>query len=334
MHTVVVTQKFPAATPAGRPRPRSANPLVSLVVPVLNEAENIALFIGSVQRVFEPADICFEIVFIDDGSDDATWSIISQAATSTAKLRGLKLSRNFGKEAAMTAGIDAAEGDVVVPIDVDLQDPPELVLEMLEAWRQGFDVVYAARAARRSDTLFKRGAAGGFYRVFNQLSPLQIPADVGDFRLMDRRVIEALKRLPERNRFMKGLYAWVGFPTTAVYFERQPRSAGQTKFNLSRLWNFALDGIVSFSTIPLKICTWLGLFTALLAIGYSLWIVGKTILLGVDVPGYASLMSVILFGFALQFISLGILGEYIGRLFLEAKQRPLYLVEADTRETP
>ena len=329
---MVVAQNTPATTLAGRPRP--ANPLVSLVVPVLNEADSIALFIASAQRVLKSPDLCHEIVFIDDGSDDATWSIISEAAANTAKVRGIKLSRKFGKEAAMTAGIDVAEGDVVVPIDVDLQDPPEVILEMLEAWRKGFDVVYAARSSRRSDTLLKRSVAGGFYRVFNQLSPLTIPPDVGDFQLMDRRVVEALKRLPERNRFMKELFAWVGFPTAAVFFERRPRSAGRSKFTFGQLWNFALDGIISFSTIPLKICTFLGLFTALLAIGYSLWIIGKTMLLGVDVPGYASLMSVILFGFAIQFLSLGILGEYIGRLFLEAKQRPLYLIEADTRAGP
>ena len=322
------------AVPApGGMRARPADPLVTLVVPVLNEAESIDRFLVSVRRAFESSGIRFEIIFVDDGSQDTTWSLITDASAKTPNVRGIKLSRNFGKEAAMTAGLDAAAGDVVVPIDVDLQEPPELVLQMLEAWRKGFDVVYGTRSSRRSDTLFKRSTAHGFYRIFNQLSEMRIPADVGDFRLMDRRVVGALKRLPERNRFMKGLYAWVGFPSTTVFFERPPRSAGQSKFNVSRLWNFAWDGIVSFSTIPLRVCTFLGFFTAFLGLAYTFWIVGRTFYLGIDVPGYASLMTVVLFGFSVQFISIGILGEYIGRMFLEVKQRPLYLIEADTRDS-
>lgn len=237
------------------------------------------------------------------------------------------LTRNFGKEAALTAGIDQAKGDAVIIMDVDLQDPPELILDFLAKWHEGYDVVYGKRIIRDSDSLAKRASANWFYKLFNKVSPVKIPENAGDFRLMDRRVVEVVKRLHERNRFMKGMFAWVGFRSTGVPYTRKPRPAGQTKWNYWKLWNFALDGLVGFSTAPLRIWMYFGAIVAIIAFLYSLFIVAKVIIFGIDVPGYASLMTAILFFGGVQLLSLGVVGEYLGRLFTEVKGRPVYVME-------
>jgi glycosyltransferase involved in cell wall biosynthesis len=238
----------------------------------------------------------------------------------------IELSRNFGKEAALTAGIDAAKGDAVIPIDGDLQDPPDLIIAMVAAWRAGAEVVLARRADRSSDSFLKRFTARWFYRINNRLSSIQIPDGVGDFRLMDRVAVDALKQLTEQQRFMKGLFAWVGFRTVTLDYVRQPRQAGTSKFSGWKLWNFAIDGITSFSSAPLKLWSYVGGIGAVLTLGYAVFIVARTLIYGVDLPGYASLLVAILFFGSLQLISVGVLGEYIGRIYLETKRRPVYLV--------
>jgi glycosyltransferase involved in cell wall biosynthesis len=308
-------------------RPRPHAPLISLIVPVYNEDEAIPLFLAEVDRRLLIPDARLELVFVNDGSKDGTLAQLLAAAAARADVTLVNLSRNFGKEAAMTAGLDHARGDAVVLMDVDLQDPPELVAVFVEKWREGYDIAYGLRESRRGETRLKTTTARMFYAWFNRISDTAIPANVGDFRLLDRRVVEALRRLPERGRFMKGLFAWVGFPSIAVPFERPARQAGETKWNYWRLWNFAIEGMVSFSTAPLKIWTYLGLSLAGVSILYAIFILLRVFLVGVDVPGYASLILILLFGTALNLISLGMIGEYIGRLFVETKQRPVYLVE-------
>jgi glycosyltransferase involved in cell wall biosynthesis len=237
------------------------------------------------------------------------------------------LSRNFGKEAALTAGIEFASGDVVIPIDADLQDPPEVIPELVKKWEEGFDVVNAVREERAGETAVKKGTAHLFYRLFNKMSHVKIPEDTGDFRLLSRKAVEALKAMPERRRFMKGLFAWVGFKTTEIKYFRDARLAGETSFNYWKLWNFALDGITSFSTFPLRICSYLGLGVAFLALIYAAIIIAKTLLYGDPVKGYPSLMAVVLFIGGIQLIGLGIIGEYLGRVYEETKQRPIYLTK-------
>lgn len=305
------------------------NPLISLIVPVYNEAATIAIFVSALEDLAQRQNFCFEYVFVNDGSRDETLSKLLALKGSVTHLRILNFSRNFGKEAALTAGLDHARGDVCIPIDVDLQDPPELITEFVRLWRQGFDVVYGVRTSRQTDSAMKRSSSNSFYRVFNSVSNIQIPFNAGDFRLMDRRVVTALQQLPERNRFMKGLFAWVGFPTAAVPYARPPRSAGVTKFNSRKLWNFALDGLFSFSSMPLKIWTYVGLSIAFLSLSYGLYIVARTLFLGSDVPGYASIMVVLLLSSGIQLLSIGILGEYVSRLFVESKMRPIYIVADD-----
>jgi glycosyltransferase involved in cell wall biosynthesis len=242
-------------------------------------------------------------------------------------VQAIRLSRNFGKELALTAGLDAADADAVILIDADLQDPPELIPEFIARWREGHDVVFGTRLARDGESWLKRASAAAFYRVMGRLSSTPIPADAGDFRLLSRRAVDALRGLRERHRFMKGLFAWVGFRQCELPFRRDPRMAGRSKFNYWKLWNFALEGITSFSTVPLRLATYVGLLTALLAFGYGAWILLKTLLWGDPVAGYPSLMSVMLFLGGVQLVALGIIGEYLGRLFDEVKQRPLYLVQ-------
>jgi glycosyltransferase involved in cell wall biosynthesis len=306
---------------------RPATPLVSLLVPVFNEEESIDLFIEATSRVMERAGLPCEFVFVNDGSSDGTLPRLIERSRGDPRVRVVSLSRNFGKEAALTAGLDHARGDVVVPMDVDLQDPPELIPRFLERWREGYDVVYGVRASRASDTTSKRMTAGWFYRLFNRLSQTRIPENAGDFRLIDRRAADVLRGLPERNRFMKGLFAWVGFRSVGVPYERAPRAAGTTKWNYWRLWNFAIDGLVSFSTVPLRVWTYVGALVALCSFLYALIIVARVILFGIDVPGYASLMTVVLFIGGVQLLSLGVIGEYLGRLFVEVKGRPVYVVD-------
>lgn len=301
--------------------------LVSLIVPVLNEEESIRPFISAINDKLSNLEATLEIIFIDDGSTDRTVDIIRELQESDSRVGYVKLARNFGKEAAMTAGFDYARGDAVVPMDVDLQDPPELILEFHRLWREGYDTVFGLRTSREEDTKGKRASAGMFYRVFNWLSHTEIPHNAGDFRLIDRKVVEALQKMPERNRFMKGMFAWPGFTSIGVEYNRPGRFAGNTKWNAWKLWNFALDGLTSFSTWPLRVWSYIGAVIASISLLYMLFIIFRTIAFGVDWPGYASLMSAILFFGSVQLISTGILGEYLGRLYIESKQRPVYIVE-------
>lgn len=307
------------------PRSRRGKTL-SLVAPMYNEQEVLDIFFTRTLAVLEALEVGFEIVCVDDGSRDATLPLLVQRAKADPRIKVVALARNFGKESALTAGIDAAIGDMIVPIDADLQDPPELIADFVAHWEMGYDVVYGSRNDRARDSFLKRRTAALFYDLFNKVSPQAIPADAGDFRLMDRAPVEALKLLPERNRFMKGLFSWVGYRQIGVPYARPERAAGQTSFRYNALLHFAVDGITSFSTLPLRIWTGLGAIVALGALAYAGFIVVTTLLHGRDVPGYASIMVVMLFAFAMQMIAFGVLGEYVGRLYQEVKGRPVYLV--------
>ena len=305
---------------------------LSVIVPVKDEEEAIRPFVERIvpllDRLFPNSGsaAAWEILFIDDGSEDATFEAIVRENRSEPRVRALSLSRNFGKEAALSAGLDHAGGDAVVPMDVDLQDPPEVIGEMLGKWREGYDVVYGVRRNRRSDSLPKRLTADLYYRAHNWIAHDKIPEHAGDFRLIDRKVVDVIRKMPERNRFMKGMFAWGGFRQTAVEYDRVQRRVGKTKFNYWKLWTLAVDGITSTSTMPLRVWSYIGLVVAFFAFLYALFLIVRTTLLGIDMPGYASLMVAILFVGGLQLISLGVLGEYVGRILIEAKQRPVYVV--------
>ncbi len=306
--------------------PPQMPPDLSVVVPVHDEQEAIAPFLAALGPVLAATGLDHEIIFVDDGSRDETVRAVELAAARDPAVKLVCLSRNFGKEAALTAGLEWASGRAVIPMDVDLQDPPELIADFVRLWRAGHDIVYAERVSRAADSRLKRLTAGLFYRVFNRLSETRIQPNVGDYRLMSRAALDATLALRERNRFMKGIFAWVGFPAVAVPYERPPRAAGRTKFSYWRLWNFALDGITSFSTIPLRVWTYVGLTVAAGALAYMVTILVRTWLFGRDVPGYASLMVAVLMLGAVQLISLGVIGEYLSRLYIEVKQRPIYHV--------
>lgn len=273
------------------------------------------------------------MICINDGSTDATLDALLAQMSLNTNIKIIDFSRNFGKEAAMTAGIDLSTGDVVVPFDSDLQDPPEAILRLLQKWSEGFDVVIAKRLDRSVDGYIKRNTAALFYRIHNVIADIQIPENCGDFRLMSRKVINALKELPERQRFMKGLFSWVGFDTATIVYTRQARSAGESKFSGWKLWNFALEGITSFSTLPLRVWTYVGGMTAGFSVLYAIYLSVKTIVRGVDVPGYASLITAILFLGGVQLVGIGIIGEYIGRIYMESKHRPLYVVRKIYQES-
>lgn len=301
--------------------------VLSLVVPIFNEIEAIDLFIERVESTFiNEALIKLEIIFVNDGSTDKTLDHLLQHQKNNALLKVVDLSRNFGKEAALTAGLQSAEGDIIVPMDVDLQDPPELIIEMIARWREGYDVVLAKRINRDSDAWIKRISASWFYRIHNMIATPKIPENVGDFRLMDRCVVEALKQLPESHRFMKGLFAWAGFKTTQVNYIRPKRAYGKTKFNTLKLWNFALEGLTSFSVTPLRTWIYAGFLVAFSSFIFSIFILLKSLIYGVDVPGYASLIVAITFLGGLQLMGIGVLGEYIGRTYTESKRRPIFLI--------
>lgn len=321
----------PAQARAAAPAPKSARAArgrrLSLVIPMHNEEPVLDSLFARLDATVGKLPLKLEIVCVDDGSRDATLELLRARAAGDPRLRVLSLSRNFGKEAALTAGLEASSGDMVVPLDADLQDPPELIAEFVALWEQGYDVVYGVRSDRTSDTVLKRTTANLFYRVFNTLSDYPIPASTGDFRLMDRCVIEALRRLPERNRFMKGLFAWVGFRQVGVPYVRPARMAGTTAWGYRKLFRFAIDGVTAFTTLPLRVWTLVGIGAAFLAILTGLGLIVRVLIVGRDVPGYASLMVVVLFGFALQMIALGVMGEYIGRMYQEVKGRPTYLVK-------
>ena len=300
--------------------------LLSIVVPMYNEEKVCDIFFQRILPLLESITANFEIICVDDGSNDKTLDILKSKNTLEPRIKIIGLTRNFGKEFALTAGIDYARGDAIIPIDADLQDPPELILELVSKWREGFDMVEAVRSSRQSDSMAKRLSAHAFYGVMGRIGNIPIRSNSGDFRLMDRTVVNALKTLPERTRFMKGLFSWLGFRKATIYYSRTLRAAGESKWNYWKLWNFALEGIFSFTTLPLRIWTYLGLFVASFSIIYSIFIIIRTAIYGIDVPGYASLIVIILFFNGLVMIGLGIVGEYLGRVFIEVKQRPLYLV--------
>lgn len=308
---------------------RPSKPFVSIVVPFLNEAEALPETLRVIEENMCRLSIRWEIVFVDDGSNDGSVEILKEMTRSRPGLtvQLVRLSRNFGKEAALTAGLANARGDAIVPLDADLQDPPELIEDMLTVWRDGYDVVYAVRRTRSGESGAKRITAYGFYRLMGRLSNTAIPADTGDFRLMDKRVVKELLELKERSRFMKGLFAWVGFSQKAIYYERRVRRKGQSTWNYWKLWNFAVDGITSFSRIPLQVVSLCGTLVALAALLYGGWLSIRTIVFGVVVPGYASIITAVLVLGGIQLLGIGVLGEYLGRIFEEVKQRPLYIVE-------
>ena len=311
---------------------QNSKPLISLIVPCYNESlavENFFLRVNPVLSALEEFE--FEIICVNDGSTDDTLAKLLALVEQDYRLLVLDLSRNFGKEAALTAGLDQAMGDAIIPIDADLQDPPELIPRLIEQWREGYEVVLAKRSNRDSDSYLKRNTAQLFYRMHNAVSDLHLPENVGDFRLIDRQVLDALKQLPENRRFMKGLFAWVGYKTTTVEYIRAPRLDGVTKFSGWKLWNFALEGITSFSTVPLRCWTYCGTAISLLAFIYGMVTILKTLIRGIDMPGYASLLTVMLFLGGIQLIGIGVLGEYMGRIYLESKGRPIYLIRRQYR---
>lgn len=300
---------------------------ISLVIPVLNEEDAIPIFYHAVRTQNQLQGYDVELVFVDDGSRDSTCSIIESLACSDSLVTLVRLSRNFGKEAALFAGLDYSSGDAVIPIDVDLQDPIAVVPLLIEKWLDGYDVVLAKRVDRASDSFLKRASAEMFYRLHNKISNPRIEENVGDFRLMSRQVVEEIKMLPERHLFMKGLLSWVGFDTAIVEYARADRVAGTSKFNGWKLWNLALEGITSFSTIPLRMWTYLGMIVATFSLFYALWMVADKLIWGNAVPGYPSIMTAILFLGGVQLIGIGVLGEYIGRIYIETKKRPKYIVK-------
>ena len=305
------------------------NPTISIIAPCYNEEETIEPFLRRIEEILTQINEPYEIVFINDGSRDNTLNVLLNAKQNFKNIRIINFSRNFGKEAALTAGLDKARGEAAIPIDVDLQDPPELIKELVAKWREGYDVVLAKRADRTSDSFSKRVSADLFYKLNGKISNVDIPNNVGDFRLMSKRVVEALKQLPENQRFMKGLFAWVGFKTVVIEYVREKREAGQSSFNGWKLWNFALDGITSFSTLPLRIWLYIGALVSFLSFLYGSFIILKTLIFGVDLPGYASLAVIMLFLGGIQLIGIGILGEYIGRIYSESKRRPSYIIEGE-----
>ena len=307
-------------------RPVSAR--ISIVTPFYNEEQGVSEYFARLAEVLAPLSEKheFEFVCVNDGSRDGTLAALESIELPFGRMRLVDLSRNFGKEAALSAGIDHASGDAVIPLDADLQDPPDLIPRMVEYWQGGSPVVLAARSDRTSDGYVKRATAGAFYWIHNWLAATEIPRNVGDFRLMDRQVVEVVRRMPERQRFMKGLLSWAGFPATVIQYSRPPRATGSTKWNLFKLMGLAVEGITSFSTAPLRLATLLGAAFALIAMLYASYLVLRVVFYGVEMPGYASLFVAVVFMGGVQLLSLGVLGEYVGRTYMETKQRPVYVV--------
>lgn len=317
-------------------RPTRHLELMSIVVPVMNEQEAVPIFlkeIGELRlRLRTQHAMESEVVFVDDGSSDDTRDVIRREIVQRGEanwIRMVVLSRNFGKEVALTAGMRAAAGDVVVPMDVDLQDPPETVLDMVKVWREsGASVVQAIRSDRSEDSFAKRFTADRFYKLMSKISSVKLEPNAGDFQLLTRPAVEALMEYPEKTRFMKGLSASIGFKRAKVYYKRSSRVAGVSKFNGWKLWNFALDGITAFSTLPLRVWTYVGVMMGLSAVAFGCWTIVRTMVFGVVTPGYASLMVTMLFMGGLQLIGIGVVGEYVGRVAQEVRNRPMYHVEA------
>lgn len=302
-------------------------PLISLVVPFYNEEFMVEAFFRAVLPVLRSIPKAqYEVICVNDGSTDSTQQKLLAARASDPHICIIELSRNFGKEAALTAGIHEARGAAIIPFDADLQDPPDIIQQLVARWQEGFDMVLAKRVSRHTDTYVKRGTAALFYRLHNAISDTTIPENTGDFRLMSRQVVEALKQLPENRRFMKGLFAWVGFRTSVVEYVRKPRADGKSKFSGWKLWNLALEGLTSFGTLPLRMWTYIGGTVAGLALFYAAYLILRTLFRGVDVPGYASIITMVLFLGGVQLIGIGMIGEYVGRIYMEAKRRPSYIV--------
>ena len=307
---------------------------LTIVIAAYNEQSALPVMHARLARVLDGLDLDGRVLYVDDGSRDRTWDVLRDIAAGDPRVSLLRLARNFGKELALTAGLDQVHTDAAMVLDADGQDPPELIPAFVAKWREGYDVVYGTRTRRDGETWLKKFTAAGFYRVMRWLSQTDIPRDTGDFRLMSRRVLDALRQLRERQRFMKGLFTWVGFRQVTLPYDREARLAGDTKFNYWRLWNLALEGITSFSTVPLRLATYVGVLTALVAFGWGLWIIARTVVWGDPVQGWPSLMTVVLFLGGLQLVALGIVGEYLGRMYVESKQRPLYLVSETVGPPP
>ncbi len=295
-----------------------------------NESEGLEVLFARLLPILDSLGLDWRVLCVDDGSHDDTKEKLCQWHAKNPRIQLLSLSRNFGKEAALTAGLFHAEGEAVIPIDADLQDPPELIPEMVAKWQEGYKVVLAVRRDRKGDGWLKRISALGFYKLMRAMH-VNLPANVGDFRLMDRQVVEVMRLLPERTRFMKGLFAWVGFKTARIYFDRPERAVGAAKQSVRSLLRLAKDGIFSFTTLPLRLATYLGVLISILSLSYAAWLVIRTLVHGVETPGFASIMVAVLFMGGIQLISLGIIGEYIGRIYRETKQRPLFVVEEHLR---
>ena len=300
--------------------------LVSIVIPCYNEEENIEACYKELVTTLRKTNYEYELIFVNDGSSDNTLGKLINLHKSDSNVKIIDFSRNFGKEIALSAGLDYAKGDVVIPFDADLQDPPEIIPKLLEKYQEGYDIVNAVRIKREGETFFKKATSKLFYRVMNKLTDIEIPKDVGDFRLISRNALEVIKNMRERKRFMKGIFAWVGFKTASVYYERKPRYAGKTKWNYMKLTDLAIEGITSFSAAPLRLSSLLGFLVSFVAFFYALWVIIAKLVFGNPVKGYPSLMVAILFLGGVQLISIGIIGEYIGRIYEEVKQRPLYVV--------
>lgn len=301
---------------------------ICVVVPVYNEEAVLGAFHSRLGSVLNQIDIPSTVVYVDDGSTDGTPAMLADLLAKDERVGVVRLSRNFGHDIALTAGIDLADGDAVIVMDADGQDPPEIIPELVARWLEGYDVVFGTRVSREGESLVKRASASMFYRLMHRVSKPPIPADTGDFRLLSRRAADALKHVRERHRYLKGLFAWIGFRQTSVPYKREPRIAGTSKWSYWRLWNYALDGLTAFTTAPLRLATYLGLITAVGAFIYGVVIIVRTLLHGNPVAGYPSLMVVVLFLGGIQLVAIGIIGEYLGRLFNESKKRPLYLVES------
>lgn len=306
--------------------PQRNHPELSVVVPVFNEGENIEALIARLVPVLEKTVATFEIVFVDDGSRDDTFERIRRAATEDMRIRAVTFSRNFGKEIALAAGLDHAHGRAVVLIDADLQHPPETIATFVAKWREGYDMVFGQRVDRSTDGPIRRWLTDTFYRLFARFGETPLPPGAGDYRLMDRKVVDALRRLGERARFSKGLYAWIGFKSIGVPFEVGERLHGTSKWGYRQLTRFAFDGLSSFSTLPLKLATYIGLGISVFAFTYAITMAIRTLFLGADVPGFPSLIVSVMFFSGIQLVFLGVIGEYIGRIFAEVKRRPLYIV--------
>ena len=312
---------------------KNDQPELTVVVPVFNEEANVESMCDRVSGALDGVVESFEIIFVDDGSSDDTWRLVSDLAARDPRVSGIRFARNFGHQAALTAGVDAATGRAVVIIDGDLQDPPEVIPEMVARWREGAEVVYGQREEREGETWFKLTTAALFYRLLRGITNVEIPVDTGDFRLMGPRAVTAFRALPERNRFIRGLVSWIGFEQTAVRYKRQARLQGETKFPVRKMLRFALDGITSFSFLPLRLATWTGFAVSLFAFLYILVVIVLKAM-GISWPGYSSLMASILFLGGVQLLMIGIMGEYLGRIFDEVKRRPLYLVGERTDGDP